>query len=169
MMRHSCIFTFSNSPRMLILARAANRGHPPSQQVLRRPPSGCCGIEPRVRCQCPVTGPVLAGCSAEGKTVTVRFNSTLLAGETVVVGDYNATAGLSGAAVLTNASLFCMEPFIRCVMNESTGNCTHVREWYCPESTSDLEALRMHNQILDEIERLGGRYQLPRRCRSIPT
>ena len=117
----------------------------------------------------PVTGPVLAGCSAEGKTVTVRFNSTLLAGETVVVGDYNATAGLSGAAVLTNASLFCMEPFIRCVMNESTGNCTHVREWYCPESTSDLEALRMHNQILDEIERLGGRYQLPRRCRSIPT
>eukprot|EP00729_Bicosta_minor_P002694 gene2694-25465_t len=58
------------------------------------------------------TGPTISGCSTSGKSLVVKMNSTLLAGGSVYVQPYNKTQ--SPLQVLTNASLFCAEPMMRC-------------------------------------------------------
>ncbi len=52
----------------------------------------------------PVTGPTLAGCqvSADGRTLALRFNATLLAGAPLEVRSYGANAMFSGLSVLAN-------------------------------------------------------------------
>eukprot|EP00117_Sycon_ciliatum_P038771 scpid54146/ scgid28761/ Sialate O-acetylesterase; Sialic acid-specific 9-O-acetylesterase; Yolk sac protein 2; Sialate O-acetylesterase small subunit; Sialate O-acetylesterase large subunit len=51
----------------------------------------------------PATGPVIAGCSmsTDGAMITVRFNSTLLTTDKVIVQDYNQTLLASGMEVCT--------------------------------------------------------------------
>eukprot|EP00041_Stephanoeca_diplocostata_P003986 m.39872 g.39872 ORF g.39872 m.39872 type:complete len:692 (+) comp14765_c0_seq1:111-2186(+) len=87
------------------------------------------------------TGPTVSGCSVSGTSLTVTFNTTLLRGDSVVVQPYNASAGMSQFQVLTNRSLFCLEPALRCqVLPNGTrpSVCRSVfQEWYCPASTDD--------------------------------
>jgi hypothetical protein len=112
----------------------------------------------------PVTGPVLSGCSVPtAAQVAVKFNTSLLAGGAVVVGEYNATAGLSGAAVLINASMYCMETLLRCPFNATTGGrpakCEpqHHLEWYCGDDTAGAAERAVHRMLWDSIDRLGWR------------
>lgn len=57
----------------------------------------------------PATGPTLAGCTVTGDKLEVRFNTTLLAGDEVIVQQYNQTLNMSYLEVQTDASLFCVE------------------------------------------------------------
>lgn len=73
------------------------------------------------------TGPTLAGCTVAGATLTVRFNATLLRGDTLALQrapPLTPDGGGSQLYVQTNASLFCVEP--ACVVNATTGGCAHV-------------------------------------------
>lgn len=87
------------------------------------------------------TGPTLAGCSvsADGSSLTVRFNATLMRGDTLALQpippwqpasrDYPMGTGGSQLWIQTNASLFCMEA--QCVTNATTGQCLRGLET-CP-------------------------------------
>ena len=56
------------------------------------------------------TGPTVSGCAVEPKGVLrVKFNRTLLRGDTVQLRAYNRSLANSGFRVLTNASAFCLQ------------------------------------------------------------
>lgn len=64
-----------------------------------------------------VTGPTLSGCSLVGGKLTVSFNTSLLAGDKVVLQKYgkgtSSKYGMVGGSYLdvqTNADNFCLEP-----------------------------------------------------------
>ena len=78
------------------------------------------------------TGPTLAGCQTDGKSLTIEFDAPLLRGDTVVVREFPPvmrTGGGSQLYVQTNASLFCMEP--QPVLNKTNGAVIPGAE-YCP-------------------------------------
>jgi hypothetical protein len=87
------------------------------------------------------TGPTLAGCSVsgDGRSLTVRFDTSLLAGDSVTLlpippyapPSKEVPTGMGGSQlwIQTNASLFCMET--QCVANATTGQCLKNQE-YCP-------------------------------------
>lgn len=63
-----------------------------------------------------VTGPTLSGCSLDGGKLTIKFNSTLLSGEKVLLQPYakgqSGRYGMTGGSyidVQTDADNFCME------------------------------------------------------------
>jgi hypothetical protein len=107
------------------------------------------------------TGPTIAGCALQGADeLVVAFDETLLRDDEVQVQDYNRTAGfeLSAFQVLTNASMFCSQPMLRCKVCPIGGrygsvcdgvpNGTRlehcgsvVQEWYCPDGLGP-EAIR---------------------------
>ena len=106
----------------------------------------------------PETGPVISGCEVVGSKITIHFNKTLLKGEKLQVKAYNRTAGVSGAAVLGNASFYCAESALRCKM--VPGNSTRpehcgssLQEWYCP---ADEDANRFDPMLREgeEMERV---------------
>ena len=57
----------------------------------------------------PAIGPVISGCTVapDGRSLTLRFNATLLAGASVAVSDYNKSEAVEASAVfvLVNATL----------------------------------------------------------------
>ena len=58
------------------------------------------------------TGPTIAGCTADGaEKLTITFDPKLMGSSTLVV-QQNTTASPTTLEVLTNASLFCMEPML---------------------------------------------------------
>lgn len=74
------------------------------------------------------TGATLSGCSLSGTTLTVKFNQTLLSTDSIVVQPLNVT--MSPFMVLTNASAFCVEPVVTCLIPNAKpcppGNSTYV-------------------------------------------
>jgi hypothetical protein len=55
------------------------------------------------------TGPTISGCSMSSGKITIKFNSTLLGSDQVLVQDYDKMANNSMMQVLTNSKLFCMQ------------------------------------------------------------
>lgn len=53
----------------------------------------------------PVTGPVLAGCTVVGSTIQLRFNSSLLRGDSLLIQPYNTSAMASAMEVMINGTL----------------------------------------------------------------
>ena len=123
----------------------------------------------------PASGPVLSGCSVTGGAVTVKFDAKLLRGDQVVVQPYNHSGPNTGAAVLANISLFCVEPLLRCQINATTGvrpdTCgSKYQEWWCPKEASagvsvgagrlpaTADDVRVHAKLWASYaaERLGG-------------
>ena len=105
------------------------------------------------------TGPTIAGCAVAGASLTLSFE-WLLGGDTVVVQGYNRSnfpgqappgkaptygGPLSSLQVLTNASLFCLQPALRCKL--LPGNATRpatcgspAQEWWCPADGEEASA-----------------------------
>jgi hypothetical protein len=96
----------------------------------------------------PFTGPTLSSCSVAASSLTVRFNTTLLRGDTLALqpivpyfpasGRGSIASGGSQLWVQTNASVFCMEA--TCPINATTGGCDKIEPTnprsgnaeYCP-------------------------------------
>ena len=86
----------------------------------------------------PTSGATISGCAyTEGaKAMTIKFNKTLLATDTVFVQPINTT--LTPMQVLTNASDFCLEPQMLCDVVYKNGSRANPcprgnMTWQCPD------------------------------------
>eukprot|EP01043_Picozoa_sp_COSAG02_P049965 COSAG02_NODE_5075_length_4661_cov_4.005261_7_plen_198_part_00 len=93
------------------------------------PPNGRSAAESAANPTKPYTGPTISGCGVSGSKLTVKFNSSLLAGGKIEVQKYNKT-NTQAFRALVNSSLFCLQPGLGCIVggtfcHETKPDCVH--------------------------------------------
>ena len=58
----------------------------------------------------PYIGPVISGCAVSGSSVTVKFSSSLLAGDAVAVSKFNSSENVSRNGVLAAGAKIPLPP-----------------------------------------------------------
>lgn len=89
----------------------------------------------------PFSGPTITGCNVVGTKLTVRFNTSLLVGDSVEVQPYgppptNQSATISSSFhVLIDPSFWCSNTILRCEKGVSPP-CNGKYEWFCADKNA---------------------------------
>ena len=74
-----------------------------------------------------VSGPTVSGCSVSADSLTIRYNTTLLAGGAVGVKQYDGNTTFSAFTVLVDARYWCRETILAPTVNGRSGR------WMCAD------------------------------------
>ena len=97
------------------------------------PPLGQSAAQAAAAPSKPYTGPTISGCSVRGTKLTLKFNTSLLAGGKVEVKPYNKS-NTKALRALVNASLWCLQPGEGCMVD---GKFCHQENESAPATAAD--------------------------------